>query len=108
MSMEQDFVSSAQDGDSRIEFAVDHRTLVLVKNHSQEVLAEICIFGEPVTKENVLHIGLAPGHARALVVYAHNPTEYVFVKSVPVSEYEKESLPERTRYELLRRPGDAG
>ena len=104
MSMEQDFDSSARDGDSKIHVSSGHRTLILIKNHSQEVLAEICIFGEPVTDEDVLHIGLAPGNARALSVYAHNPTEYVFVKSVPVSEYEKE----RTRYELLRRPQDGG
>jgi hypothetical protein len=50
MSMEQDFDRPSIEGDKKIQVPIDHRTLIIVKNHSQEVLVEICIVGAPGKK----------------------------------------------------------
>jgi hypothetical protein len=106
MSMEQDFDRPSMEGDKKIQVPIDHRTLIIVKNHSQEVLVEICIVGGPGKKEDVLNIALAPGTGQALDVDAPSALEYVFVRSLPVSKYEKEKQEHRTN--LLRRPNAEG
>ncbi|HXM01108.1 MAG TPA: hypothetical protein VN939_00800 [Chthoniobacterales bacterium] len=106
MSMEQDFDRSSMDGNKKIQVPIDHRTLIIVKNHSPEVLVEICIVGGPGKQEDVLNIALAPGTGQALDVYAPSPLEYVFVRGLPVSKYEKEKQDHRTN--LLRRPNEEG
>jgi hypothetical protein len=91
MSMEHDFDRPSMEGAKKIQVPIDHCTLIIVKNPSQELLVEMCIVGGPGKEEDVLNIAFAPGTGQALDVYAPSPLEYVFVRSLPVSIRERKA-----------------
>jgi len=90
--MEQDFDQLPFPGDKKIQISLDHRTLIILKNPGHQTVMEICVVGYPGTRHDFALVDIAPGEGNAIDVYHNNPKEVVFVRSLPVPEFEKDQL----------------
>lgn len=86
--MEEEFGDTPSD--KKIEVTLDHRTLIIVKNPGHQTVMEICVVGSKGTRDDVALVDIAPGKGNAIDVYHNNPEKHVFLRSLPIAEFEKD------------------
>jgi hypothetical protein len=90
-NLEKNFRSMPMDGDKEIDVGLDHRTLISVKNSSGETVLLLCVVGARGTRQDFALLDLSPGIGNAIDVYYNVPKSDVWLRSLPVSEYDAEA-----------------